>query len=361
MSKKIGIGTGGGDAPGLNAVIRGIVKHGTLHYNCELFGIEECLNGLQLPNKEIWSLDRKAVQGLLSKGGTILGTTNRGNPFGEDENGRNKGDIAKERFDELGLDGLILIGGDGTQLIGHKLMTEYGIPVIGVPKTIDNDLAATDFTFGFWSAVGVATEALDRLNTTAESHDRIMILEVMGRTAGWIALYAGVAGDADCIVVPEIPWKPINLANKVEDRRNNNRNFTLIIVAEGAKPHLADLEEDQKEEVQKIKGAGAQISYLLEKELEKKEIDAEIRVTVLGHIQRGGSPIPFDRVLATQYGVKAIELAMEDRWGELVVYKGGEITSVPVKDVVGAPREIDPSHQLVQTARNIGITFGDEN
>ena len=162
MSKKIGIGTGGGDAPGLNAVIRGIVKHGTLHYNCELFGIEECLNGLQLPGKTIWPLDRKSVQGLLSKGGTILGTTNRGNPFGVDENGRNKGDIAKDRFDELGLDGLILIGGDGTQLIGHKLMTEYGIPVIGVPKTIDNDLAATDFTFGFWSAVGVATDASHR-------------------------------------------------------------------------------------------------------------------------------------------------------------------------------------------------------
>ena len=360
MSRKIGIGTGGGDAPGLNAVIRGIVKHGTLHYNCELFGIEECLNGLQIPGKEVWPLDKKSVQGLLSKGGTILGTTNRGNPFGKDENGRDRGQIAKERFDELGLDGLILIGGDGTQLIGHKLMTEYGIPVIGVPKTIDNDLAATDFTFGFWSAVGVATDALDRLNTTAESHDRIMVLEVMGRTAGWIALYAGVAGDADCIVVPEIPYNTKNFANKVQERRDNNRNFTLIIVAEGAEPNPEFLDEGTKSELQNIKGAGAKISYLLEKELLNKNIDAEIRVTVLGHIQRGGSPIPFDRVLATQYGVRAIELAMEDRWGELVVYKGGEITSVPVKDVVGAPREIDPSHHLVQTAKNIGVTFGDE-
>ena len=348
MSKKIGILTGGGDAPGLNAVIRAVVKYGAGQHGWEIYGIEEAFSGLSMDNKEIWKLTPKSCQGLLHRGGTILGTTNRGNPFAVGPDGLNGAQRAKISFDKLGLEGLIVIGGDGTQAIGYKMMTEYGIPVIGVPKTIDNDLKSTDFTFGFWSAVDVATEALDRLHTTAESHDRVMILEVMGRTAGWIALYAGVAGGADCIVLPELPYDPQRFVDKILVRRQRGRHFTLIIVAEGAKPHPSIPVPPG------LKGAGNTLAALLEERME-----IESRVTVLGHIQRGGSPVPFDRVLATRYGVKAVELVADNRWGELVCLRNGEMESIALSEVADAPREVDSKNNLIHTARSVGIVFGD--
>jgi ATP-dependent phosphofructokinase / diphosphate-dependent phosphofructokinase len=345
--KKIGICTGGGDAPGLNAVIRAVVKFGAGQKGWELYGIEECFNGLIYENKEVWPLTPKSCQGLLHRGGTILGTTNRGKPFGTLADGRSIPDVVKENFDRLGLEGIIVIGGDGTQEIGYRLMTEYGIPVVGVPKTIDNDLASTDFTFGFWSAVDVATEALDRLHTTAESHDRVMILEVMGRTAGWIALYAGVAGGADCIAIPELPYSPDRFVDKILKRKERGRHFTLIIVAEGAMPSTETPLPAGK------RGAGEILAGLLE-----ERTNAEIRLTVLGHLQRGGSPVPFDRVLATRYGIKAVELVERGRWGELACLRNGEMTSTPLAEVTGAPREVSPAHSLIAAARSVGIDFG---
>ena len=353
QSKRIGLCTGGGDAPGLNAVIRAIVKYGHGQLGWSFLGIEECFHGLMYPEtKRVWPLDLPSCQGLLSRGGTILGTTNRGDPFGRAPDGRLYAEIIRESYDRHNLDGLILLGGDGTQKIGHRLSTEYGIPIVGVPKTIDNDLESTDFTFGFWSAVDVATDALDRLHTTAESHDRVMILEVMGRTAGWIALYAGLAGGADCIALPEIPYDADRFMDKILKRRDLGRHFTLVVVAEGATP--AGMGTESKS----ARGAGEQLTQLLQDAFEKRADDTEIRCTVLGHIQRGGSPIPFDRVLATRYGVKAVELVRDGRFGELVCLKGGEITSVPIADVASAPREVAPDESLLDVARAVGIEFG---
>ena len=347
MSKSIGILTGGGDAPGLNAVIRAVVKYacGVKGWNC--FGIEESFNGLMFENKAVWPLTPKDCQGLLTRGGTVLGTTNKGDPFAEVVPGQTRADLAVENFNRLGLEGLVVIGGDGTQAIGHRLMTEYGIPVVGVPKTIDNDLEATEFTFGFWSSVDVATDALDRLHTTAESHDRLMVLEVMGRSAGWIALYSGVAGGADCIVIPEIPYDPKVFAQKILDRRKKGRHFTIIVCAEGAQP-MSGIAVPSG-----VRGAGAVLAALI-----GQHVDIEARVTVLGHIQRGGGPIPFDRVLSTRYGVKAVELIEAGRWGELVCLRNGDMVGVPLSEIAGKTREVDPNHSLIQTARSVGITFG---
>ena len=345
MSKRIGILTGGGDAPGLNAVIRAVVKAGTSRHDWQLFGIEESFNGLIFDEKEIWPLQPKDCRGLLARGGTMLGTTNRGGPFSPNPSGDAYADVLKRNFEAMQLDGLIVIGGDGTQEIGYRLMTEYGIPVVGVPKTIDNDLEATDFTFGFWSAVDVATEALDRLHTTAESHDRVMILEVMGRTAGWIALYAGVAGGADCIALPELPYDPDLFAEKILARRRRNRHFTIVVCAEGARP--------KKDESLPGERAGATLARLLE-----QRISAEVRVTVLGHLQRGGSPSAFDRVLATRYGTKAVELVANDEWGTLVCSVGGAMVSRSLEEIAGRTREVNLEHSLIKTARMVGTEFG---
>ncbi len=356
-AKRIGVCTGGGDAPGLNAVIRAIVKYGRGQLGWEVFGVEECFHGLMYPDtKSVWPLDLPSCQGLLGRGGTILGTTNRGDPFGTAEDGRCYAEIIRENYDRYALDGLILIGGDGTQKIGHRLSTEYGIPIVGVPKTIDNDLEATDFTFGFWSAVDVATDALDRLHTTAESHDRVMILEVMGRTAGWIALYAGIAGGADCIAIPEVPYDPARFIEKIERRRKIGRHFTIVVVAEGARP----MDSISLEGVSGRRGAGDTLTELLRAEFAQRDDATELRCTVLGHIQRGGSPTPFDRVLATQYGVKAVQLVESEGWGELVCLRGGEITSVPIADVASAPREVDPQETLLGVATSVGIELGGE-
>lgn len=345
MSKRIGILTGGGDAPGLNAVIRAVVKYGTNSFGWEIFGIEESFNGLMYDSKAVWPLTPKDCRGLLTRGGTMLGTTNKGDPFNVMDNGRPFAEKVAANFKALNLEGLIVIGGDGTQAIGHRLMSEYGIPVVGVPKTIDNDLEATQFTFGFWSAVDVATDALDRLHTTAESHDRVMILEVMGRTAGWISLYAGVAGGADCIAIPEIPYDPRRFAEKIKARRQRNRHFTIIVCAEGAKP-MEPLQATHDR-------AGNTLAHLI-----SPYVDAEMRVTVLGHLQRGGSPIPFDRVLATRYGTKAVELVVANQWGQLVCWENGEMIGRELSEIAGRTRHVDLSHPLIKTAVAVGTEFG---
>lgn len=349
---RIGILTGGGDAPGLNAVIRAVVKHAVGHLHWQVVGIEDSFNGLLEEPRRLVDLSPKSCQGLLPRGGTILGTTNRGDPFAYPDGSGGVVDRSAElaaAIRDEGLEGLVVIGGDGTQNIAARLMREHGIPVVGVPKTIDNDLAATDFTFGFWSAVEVATEALDRLHTTAEAHDRVMLLEVMGRTAGWIALYAGVAGGADCIAIPELPYDVERFAEKIRRRRRRGRQFTLFVVAEGARP-LGDDAPGHRP-----KGAATRLAAALQERL-----DIESRVTVLGHLQRGGSPTPFDRVLATRFGVAAVELVQAGRWGEMVRLDNGAITSVPLSEAAVDPRLVDLSHPLISAARAVGIEFGVE-
>ena len=351
---RVGLLTGGGDAPGLNAVIRAVVKHAVGGLNWQMVGSEDSFDGFLSDPRRMVQLSPVSCQGLLHRGGTMLGTTNRGDPFAYPSPDGGTVDRSAElaaAIREEGLEGLIVVGGDGTQRIASRLMQTHGIPVVGVPKTIDNDLSSTDFTFGFWSAVGVATEALDRLHTTAESHERVMILEVMGRDAGWIALYAGVAGGADCIALPELPYKVDRFIEKIQARRRRGRPFTLIVIAEGAQPERStDLDGLPPGLPQ---GAGHRLGHLI-----RDRSDAEVRVTVLGHLQRGGGPIPFDRVLATRFGVHAVELVRAGHWGRMVRLKDGLVTSVPLEDAAGPARLVQTDHPLIETARAVGIELG---
>jgi ATP-dependent phosphofructokinase / diphosphate-dependent phosphofructokinase len=360
MTKRVGILTGGGDAPGLNAVIRAFVKRGAGQLGWSIIGIEDSFNGLLDQPKRVLRLEPRSCQGLLHRGGTMLGTTNHGDPFAypmpdgsvEDRSSELASTIRRE-----GLEGLVILGGDGTQAIGHRLSVAHGIPVVGVPKTIDNDLAATDLTFGFVSAVDCATDALDRLHSTAESHERIMLLEVMGRDAGHIALWAGIAGGADVILIPEIPYDPERVADKIRRRQSLGRLFTIIIVAEGALPAgpgVADLTSaERKARLQE--GGGA--SVIAMKELAGR-VTHEMRNCVLGHLQRGGSPVAFDRVLATRFGVRAADLVDEGRWGEMVCLRNGKIESVKIADVAERYRTVDPDGDIVRAARAVGTEFG---
>ncbi len=347
---RVGILTGGGDAPGLNAVLRGFIKRAVGQLHWQVVGVEDSFDGLLEDPIRVIELTAPRCRGLLARGGTFLGTTNRGDPFDY----RGQGDLSHRvprAMDELGLEGLVVIGGDGTQAIGWRLMQEYGVPVVGVPKTIDNDLSATDRTFGFQSAVEVATEALDRLHTTAESHDRVILLEVMGRDAGHIALHAGLAGGADCIVIPELPYDPDRICAKVMRRRSHGRAFTIIMVAEGAR--CANGEVPEKSPGLSIGG----VSLLLARQI-KARIEADVRVTVLGHLQRGGSPCAYDRLLSTRYGVAAVDLVEQDRWGEIVVLRNGSIIGVPITEAINTYRTVDPNGELVRTARAVGVEFG---
>lgn len=357
MTKRIAMMTGGGDAPGLNAVIRAFVKYAIREHSWEIVGIEDSFDGVLERPERLMPLDLMSCRGLLHRGGTILGTTNRSDPFafrirgGEPEN---RVHLLLEFVERHGIDGLVCIGGDGTQAIAWRLMKEYGIPVVGVPKTIDNDLSATDYTFGFQSAVTIATEALDRLHTTAESHERVMVLEVMGRDAGHIALTAGMAGGADIILVPEIPYHPERLAAKIRQRQGRGRPFSIAVVAEGALP--AGVSADKDKDKQRIKeggGAGAIAVAAL-----AKHIDSELRLCVLGHLQRGGSPVPFDRVLATRFGVGAVNLIASDRWGEMVCLRDGEIRGIRIEEAISTYRLVDVSGSMVRAARATGIEFG---
>lgn len=347
---RVGVLTGGGDAPGLNAVIRAVVRYGA-RVGIELVGVEDSFNGLLETPRRVRPLSPSEVRGILPRGGTILGTTNRGDPFSFPVDGVRVDQSAAlvTAMAAEGLDGLVVIGGDGTQRIAHRLMTERGVPVVGVPKTIDNDLSATDLTFGFQSAVDVATEALDRLHTTAEAHDRVLLLEVMGRDAGHIALAAGIAGGADIILLPEIPYDPDVVAARLEERLRG-RGFAIVVVAEGAAPAGRDADAAA------IKRAGGAANLALE--AISARVDADMRVCVLGHLQRGGSPVPSDRILATRFGVAVVDLLRAGKWGQIVCLRGGEVVGVPLAEAISAYRTVDVNGSLVRTARMVGVSFG---
>ncbi|MCA9657474.1 MAG: ATP-dependent 6-phosphofructokinase [Myxococcales bacterium] len=364
--RRIGITTGGGDCPGLNAVIRAVVLRAEAA-GVEVIGIEDGFAGL-LEGGSVGTqrLTPAIVAPILDRGGTILGTTNRGDPFAfpdpENPDGPTidrSGEVIR-RAQELGLDLVITVGGDGTQRIGYGLH-ERGLPVIGVPKTIDNDLAATLETFGFGTAVQVVVDALDRLRTTAESHDRIMLLEVMGRDAGWIALHSGMAGGADVILLPEIPYTPEHVAAALRRRIRSGHHFALIVVAEGAA--AAGKGAATKQVAGATGGRHAPIlggaGHRAATEIAELLPDLEYRVTVLGHIQRGGTPIAYDRLLASRLGVEAVEAALRGEHGVLVASYPPDIRTVPLAEAVNHVRKVDPDSQLVRHARGLGIAFGD--
>ena len=348
----IGICTGGGDAPGLNAVIRAAVKAAILKYKWKVIGIPDGFDGLIWPEKSR-ELMLKDVSGILPRGGTILGTTNRGNPFHYQtvENGKEVvRDISAEviaNTRKLGIDAIISIGGDGSQKIALGLF-EKGMKIVGVPKTIDNDLCATEVTFGFDTALHTATDAVDKIHTTAESHHRIMLVEVMGRDAGWIALEAGIAGGAHVILIPEIPFTIENICKYVSQRATYGKYFTIVVVAEGIKLP-PELKENRR--------AGA-VGNLIGNAIATSS-HKEVRVSVLGHIQRGGSPSPFDRILATRFGVAAVDLIANGGFGKMVCLQQECIRVVDIAQAVGKLKTVDPQGEIVRAARAIGISFGD--
>lgn len=353
---RVAITTGGGDAPGLNAVIRAVVKTGASRFNMELIGIEDGFEGL-VNTRRISKLNRDAVRGILPKGGTILGTTNRGNPFEYEitsVDGESRisdlSDRCMENFESLELDALIAIGGDGTMHIAQRFF-EKGMPVVGVPKTIDNDLLATDVTFGFNTAVTVATEAIDRLHSTAESHRRTMVLEVMGRDAGWIALEAGIAGGADLILIPEIAYDLEDALRFIKRRYARGSNFSIAVVAEAA--HNLDHPDNKIHRRRKSDTPGTWFA-----EMVRKHLDVDVRLTILGHLQRGGSPTCIDRMLGTRFGVRAAELVAEKAFGRMVALNGTQIVDVPIQDAIGKQKFVKPDGQLVRTAESLGIYCG---
>ena len=356
--KRIGILTGGGDAPGLNAVIRAVVKSAA-NCNCETIGLEDGFDGLVEPDR--WrKLTPKDVTGILRIGGTILGTANRGNPFAApirtSDGPREYSDRCVEMFHQLGLDSLIVIGGDGTLAIAHQFFTR-GIPLVGVPKTIDNDIVETTNTFGFDTAVSFATEAVDRLHTTAEAHHRVMVAEVMGRYAGWIALYAGVAGGADVILIPEIPFDLQKIADRIRQRDQFGARFSIVVVAEGAKPvggSATVMKQARGEYVERLGGIGATVATQLEVRTGK-----ETRYVVLGHLQRGGTPTSFDRMLATRFGAHAMELTLQEKFGTMVAFRPPDIVDVPLERVVGRIRTVPVDFDAVRAARAMNISLGD--
>lgn len=350
---RIGILTGGGDCPGLNAVIRAAVRTLIREHGREVVGIQLGFEGLL--TKSIVPLTLETIRGILPKGGTLLRTTNRGNPFEyprPDGGVEDRSPEVLENVRALGISGIIAIGGDGTLKIAQRLC-DLGIPMVAVPKTIDNDLAATDYTFGFHTAVAVATDAVDRLHTTAESHDRVMILEVMGRNAGWIALHSGIAGGADIILLPEIPYRPEAIVETIRERQAEGAKFDIIVVAEGAK-RLGGEEAYVDKATRRLGGIAYQVAADIQ-----QQIDMEIRVTVLGHIQRGGSPIAFDRILASRFGAAAADLIARGDVGKMVAVRGDEIVAVPIRDAVSRPKYVDPDGQHVTMARSLGVSFGD--
>lgn len=357
---RIGILTGGGDCPGLNAVIRSVAKPAIAHFNAKVIGIMDGYEGMvEGRHRELAPGD---VTGIINLGGTILGTSNKGDPFhfpmGVAPNVRivDASQQVVEHYRNLRLDVLIAIGGDGTQIIADKLSAK-GLNVIGVPKTIDNDLDATDITFGHDSARAVATEAIDRLQTTASAHHRVIVVETMGRYAGWIALGAGVAGGADIILIPEIPFSWDSVFEAVL-KRSKGAKFSIISVAEGAKPKGGDVmvKEMDKKRTDPVRLGG--IGELVAKQIEQ-ETGLETRVTVLGHVQRGGSPTAYDRILATRFGAVALEAASRGEFGVMASLQRNVVITVPLKDVVGKQRLVPPDSQLVSAARAVGTWFGD--
>ena len=360
MASRIGVVTGGGDCPGLNAVIRAAAKAANRR-GWQAIGIVGGYEGVLAPQQTM-ALEGELLNGLLVRGGTILGTANRGKFSAKVGHGESRRlptellDETKRGCEELGLIGLVSIGGDGSLSIAQQLH-EHGIPIVGVPKTIDNDLAATTMTFGFDSAVACATDAIDRLHSTAESHRRVMVLEVMGRYAGWIAIYAGLAGGADVILIPEIPFRYEKIADKIAEREGAGKHFSIVVVAEGAKPaggdYVTSAGQDQQREA-RLGGIGEQVSEEIQRRTGK-----ESRCVVLGHLQRGGSPTNMDRALCTAFGAHAVELIAQKQFGQMVALAAGKVTSVSLTAATGQLRTVPLDGGFVTAARAMGICLGD--
>ncbi len=358
--KRLAILTGGGDCPGLNAVIRAVIKHAGGTYGMEVVGVREGFEGLY--RQDYVDLSREAPRGLLARGGTILGSSNKANPFAYPvklPDGRVEiHDVSATCLDnlkKLDVAGLIVVGGDGTQSFGYRFF-EQGAAIVGVPKTIDNDLEATEYTIGFQTAVTVVTEALDRLKTTAESHDRIMVCEVMGRYAGWIAMTAGLAGGANVILIPEIEYDIDRIVADIDKRSARGMTSSVVVVAEGAKPIGGEYAVTSPGDVtkqEKLGGAGERLAAAL-----RAKRDFEVRVTVLGHIQRGGSPCAFDRELATRFGVCAVDLVADKKFGQVTAWVDNHIVAKPMEQAVNKLKKVDPKGELVRTARAVGISLG---
>ena len=360
--KTIGILTGGGDCPGINAVIRAVAKKAMLEQGLGVIGIEDGYDGLI--RRKCRRLALSDVSGILTLGGTILGASKISNPYqyavrkGTSVVFRDVSRRAIASVRDFGLDALVCIGGDGTLGIAYRLLQD-GVNVVGVPKTIDNDLRGTDITFGFDSAVSIATEAVDRLHTTAQAHHRIMVLEVMGHRAGWIALHAGVAGGGDIILIPEIPYAIEAIVRKVRERDRCGKRFSIVVVSEGAVPRGGDvvIRKIVKNASDSVRLGG--IGFVLADQLERLT-GHESRAVVLGHLQRGGSPTPFDRVLATQLGVQAVDLVMNGRFGRMAAIQDGKITDALLEIAAAGPRLIPLDLPLLGAARSVGTSFGDE-
>ena len=360
---RIGILTGGGDAPGLNAVIRAVVHTAKKEFDLEVLGLQNGFDGLVEP-ESVRVLSRSEVRGILSHGGTILGAANRGNPFARKmivegrEEVRDVSAQALRNIEQLKLDSLIVVGGDGTLRISKELC-DRGAPIIGIPKTIDNDIGGTDQTFGFSTAMRTATEAIDKLHTTAESHHRVMVLELMGRDAGWIALAAGISGGADVILIPEIPFDLQPVMQIFRARAKRGSYFSIMAIAEGACPK-GGLQQFKIPahglHIPRLGGIAQQVADQIH-----EKAGVESRCTVLGHLQRGGTPTPFDRWLATRYGAAAVRLAAAGEHGLMVNLRGRHIGSMPLDEALAqTPKLVDPAGELVTTARGLGIVFGDE-
>lgn len=363
--KRVLVATGGGDCPGLNAVIRAIVKRAGMESDWEVIGSIESFNGILREPTEIRVLDDRAVAGIHVQGGTIIGSTNKGGPFAWPIKNKEGKWEAVDRSDEmirklqyLGVDAVISIGGDGSQKISQALF-EKGLNIIGVPKTIDNDLLATDFTFGFQTAVQIATEAVDKLVTTAASHNRVLVLEVMGRYAGWIALHAAIGGGAEVCLIPEIPYDISKVIEKLKSRYSKGKGNAIVVIAEGAMPKDGTLVYSQSDEVGYANLRLGGVAHKLTHDLKNAGFEADMRETVLGHLQRGGIPVAYDRILASQFGVKAFEMVLNGEYGKMVAYRHPNIVSVPLSEAVDHPNYVQPDSDLIRTAKGIGISFGD--
>lgn len=369
--KRIGVLTAGGDCPGLNAVIRAVVRTAVLEYDWEVIGIKDGFEGLIHEEGYAVTLTVESVHGILAQGGTILGAASRANPFlyrKRQEGSRVEVDVTPrvlERIQELALDAVVVIGGDGTMRIARELY-DMGAPLVGVPKTIDNDVDGTDYSFGFDTAVNIATDAIDRLRTTAESHHRAMIVEVMGRHAGWIALHAGVAGGADIVLIPEHPFDIDVVYQRLQQCFSEVRRSAIVVVAEGARPkdgtpvfrcHGTPWQKPR------LGGIGDRLAQWLQERQERERarergLDYDIRVTVLGHVQRGGTPTSTDRVLATRFGAAAVRLIAAGRLGHMVALRGEHVIDLPLHQVARVPRTVPLDYDLLQTAQQIGIVLG---
>jgi 6-phosphofructokinase 1 len=358
--RRIGILTGGGDCPGLNAVIRGVTKTAIREHGLEVVGFHDGYEGLI--EGRFTMLRAEDVSGILTQGGTILGTSNTANPFavhvgeGEKKHTVDMSDKCMDLYEDLGLEALICVGGDGTMSIGGRL-AEKGARIVGVPKTIDNDLMETDLTFGFDSARFIATEAIDRLHTTAQSHHRVLLVEIMGRNAGWLALESGIAGGGDVILIPEIPYDLQEIISVVRKRSRFGKKFSIIVVSEGSRPIGGEQVHKKIVEYSPDPVRLGGISQVLANQIEQ-EIKIECRAAVLGHLQRGGTPTPFDRVLATLFSVKAMGLVAEEKFNHMVALKGADIVAVPLENVMNKQRNVPLDSPLIKAALSIGTSFG---